>query len=643
MMGIYNNYSYGFGNIGRTWAPKRQRLMVGRDVASIHKEAPREQTNGIILSDSVKLLEAALASSSQATDKTRLGFSLKADIKSSLQDTALRQEQLLAEGAGESVYLVNNNGKTMLRISGGEQETLIELKQGEDIRIGWDKEGKAQVFTGADALKGGKLVSQGENDILVRMSSADVAAGTGSTVLNLAGGSGGSFSGGHNVRYLGTYEKASIEGGSGTTSFEGYFGSSKITAEKGKGEFSGVFNGSAPGSFIKTGSFDDVFSGYFQLMDIKDAGGKNAFSGTFMSGSSIESGNGDDTFNGQFFDSKITDLGGNNTFGTYIDMKRQVKADFVRTVMESGDGNDKFVGTAEDSTINLGGGDDEVDGVLLSSTLNTGDGNDKLRLIYTTGSLIDLGKGDDELHLITGSGNSVRLGAGNDKMTSGMNVDGAAKYGTLSAFTKSAFLTEREVGDGVDPRFGHYFGDVQTTQIDASEGENHIAVHDGLNTHSVRSGEKQQEETPDGESGAYESSVLEEVDILSDSTRADMAMQNTLLNTMKGLLERTRNGEGGALSQSMKAKLEKNLEKLEKAREERLEEAGTDGERFLTSAIGGWLPNPGGNSVTIMGGGGESMSFDTMQRVNFNFSETEDSSPLRASLRKYRQFGGVNS
>lgn len=589
MRGINNNYSYGFGNISRRWQPKRQRLMVGRDIAPVHKEAPKEKTSSVILADSVKLLEAAQSEYSRAADTTRLGFSLKGDIKVSPEktdgDNVIRQEQLLAEGGSESIYLVQNGGKAMLRISGAGEERLIELKPGEDLRISWNKDGSAEVFSGAAALTGGKLAAQGDNDILLRMSAVDVQAGVGSTVLNLSSERGGNFSGGHNVRYLGGYSGASIEGGTGLTKFEGYFGDSKITSTKGAGEFSGVFNGAAPGSFIKSGTHNDIFSGHFALVTVSDEGGENTFSGTFMSGSSIQGGSGNDNYNGRFFDCKISDIGGNNSFGTYIDMKRKVQADFVRTVIEAGDGNDKFIGTAEDSTINLGAGNDEVDGVLLASTLNVGDGNDKLRLLYATGSFIELGAGDDDLHLVTGSGNSVSLGAGDDKMTSGMNADGVAKYGTIGAFTKSAFLKESSLG--IDHKFGHHFGDVQTTEIDASEGENHIAVHDGLNVHSVRSGKNEEENVSAG-AEAFPAAPPEAL-IGEDDTEA------------------------------------------------------TGDNRFLTAAIGGWLPNPAGNSVVIMDGNGESISFDTMKRVLFNFQEPEEKSPLRAALRKYRKFGGINS
>lgn len=582
MTGIYNNYSYGVSNIGCTWAPKRQRFMVGRDVMPIHEEGRAKETNGIILSDSVKQLKKAKDDYSAAENQTRLGFSMRESVSASVSGESIRQEQLLASGADESVYLVQSGGRASLRIVNLEgEERVVGLTGGEDLRISWTKDGKAEIFTGEAARTGGKLAAQGENDILIRLSAVDVEAGNGSTVLNLSGKQGGTFSGGHNVRYLGAYDGASIEGGTGATAFEGYFGGCGISSENGRGDFSGVFNGFAPGSSIKTGSYDDIFSGSFTQMEINDAGGANAFSGLFLTGNVIEAGDGDDSFSGRFFDSKINDQGGNNTFGSYINLKNKVALNFVRTVIESGGGNDTFMGAAEQSSVNLGGGDDAVTGILLDSALNAGAGADKFRILYSSGSLIEMGAGDDDLHLITGAGNSVHLGAGEDKMTSGLNApsrDGS--LGGLGAYGGSAFLTERQAEGGLNPRSGHHFGDVQTSSIDAGEGENEIAVHDGKNVHSVRSGENPREEA----AGAPE--------------------------------------EKGAAQDKRPA---------------------PEQDRFFVSMLGGWLPNPAGNSVTVSGGNGQTVQFDRMKRDLFAGSPELGGSPLRALLYKYRQYDGINS
>lgn len=672
MTGVYNDYSFGLGNLGRTWAPKRQRLSVGRDVAPIQNAAPRAETGGIILADSARQLEAAQAAYAGAESRTRLGFSLK----NSISVTPEGREQLLAKGGSESVYLVRGkDGAAGLRISGGSgADRFVALKQGEDVRVSWADDGKAEVFTGAAALSGGKLAAQGEGDILVRMSAAAVEAGNGSTVLNLAAKSGGDFSGGHNVRYLGVYENAVIEGGTGVTDFGGYFGNSRISAENGRGDFNGIFSSRDSKGFIRTGVYDDVFSGFFQVADVgegknrqagmRSAGGVNSFSGTFMSGTSIESGEGNDTFDGRFFDAKITDKGGDNTFGGNVDLKNKINLNFVRTVIESGEGNDRFLGAAEESAVNLGGGDDEVNGVLLGSTLNAGDGHDKVKLLYARASLVDLGKGDDELHLVSGAGDSVRLGGGSDKMTSGLNADSAGA-GAIGNFGNSAFLTETEAALGVTARFGHYFGDVRSTNIDAGEGENEISVHDGKNVHSVKSGENEPALAGEGEAASGRSSSgkaasgeassgatasggaassgggLEDVEILSGETKADMALQNSLRNTLRQLLERTRDGGTGRFPPDMKERMEQALAALEEERgRERSPEA--EGDRFLTSLIGGWLPNPGGNSVTVTGGKGQSVSFDGMDR-HFSHRQAREDNQLRASLRKYGSFGGVNS
>lgn len=667
MTGVYNDYSFGLGNLGRTWAPKRQRLSVGRDVAPIQNAAPRAETGGIILADSARQLEAAQAAYAGAESRTRLGFSLK----NSISVTPEGEEQVLAKGGSESVYLVRGkDGAAGLRISGGGAERYVALKAGEDVRVSWTDDGKAEVFTGAAALSGGKLAAQGEGDILVRMSAAAVQAGNGSTVLNLAAKSGGDFSGGHNVRYLGVYENAVIEGGTGVTDFGGYFGNSRISAENGRGDFNGVFSSRDSQGFIRTGVYDDVFSGFFQVADVgegkskqaglRSAGGANTFSGTFLNGTSIESGEGNDTFDGRFFDAKITDKGGDNIFGSYVDLKNKVNLNFVRTVIESGAGDDRFVGAAEESAVNLGGGDDEVDGILLGSTLHAGDGQDKVKLLYARASLIDLGQGDDALHLISGAGNSVRLGGGSNKMTSGLNAGNTdGRFGSIGAFGNSAFLSETEAAMGIKARFGHNFGDVRSTTIDAGEGENDIAVHDGVNVHRVRSG-RNDAAPAEGEaapgrslsgaaasgaaaSGATASSGggLEDVEVPGGEAKADMALQNSLRNTLRQLLERTRDGADGALSPGMKERMEQSPGALE---EDRSRERSPDakGDRFLTSRIGGWLPKPGGNSVTVTGGNGQSVSFDGMDR-HFLHRQAQEDNPLRAYLRKYGSFNGVNS
>lgn len=643
MRGIYSNYGCGFGHIGRGWAPKRQRHMVGRDLAPIHKDGKKQETNGIVLADSAKQLEQAQKEAAQAESRARLGFSLKNEITSSMQGESLRQEQLLASGAGESVYLVQIGGEASLRIENAEgEERIVNLKGNEDIRIGWSEDGKAQIFTGEAALKNGKLVAQGENDVLIRLSSVDVEAGSGTTVLNLSGKSGGSFSGGHNVRYLGAYNGSNIESGTGDTNFEGYFGGSQINAEKGRGNFSGVFNGFAPESFIKAGSFDNLFSGYFLQMELSSSGGRNEFSGTFLRECLLESSEGDDTFSGRFFDSKIKDAGGDNSFGSYMNLKNKVELNFVRTIIEAGEGDDTFTGFAEQSEISLGGGNDKATGILRDSTLDAGDGADEVKIFYATGSLIDMGKGDDDLHLITGSGNSVRLGEGDDKMTSGLNAgsrDGS--LGTIRAYARSAFISEEQASEGMKPKFGHHFGDVQSTDIDASEGENNISVHDGMNVHSVKTGENK-EEDPAALLGSEGAAILDGSGLIGGRASTDSVMQKNLMTGLKKILARAQSGDDEAISQELRERLHEALRVLEEDKELDGPD-GKSGNRFMVSALGGWLPNPAGNSVTITGGNGETLSFDRMERNIFEGGRHRSGRHLRKLLHQYRQFTGINS
>lgn len=629
MLGIYNNYLHGAKSIGSTWAPKQQRLMVGRDLASIHKAPEKEKDHAVILANSIKQYDTASGRMNWAASQTSLGFSLKEKINISPNGS----EQMLASGSRESVYLVQDKSGMSLRIknAGGEEQS-IRLDGKDDIRISWNKDGSAEVFTGEAAKINGKLAAQGTNDVLVRFSNVNVEAGTGSTVLNLSAHKGGKFGGGHNVRYLGSYTDADIQGGTGVTGFEGNFSSGNITATRGRGEFSGVFSGFTPGSGISTGGFDDVFDGYFHLVDIKSSGGDNTFSGVFMAGSNIEGGTGNDIYSGEFFDSSIKDAGGDNTFGSYADLKEKVKNNFVRTVIESGAGNDKLLGMSEESKINLGGGDDEVDAILRGTGLETGDGQDKVRIIYGSASIIDAGAGDDTLHLVTGSGNSVRLGEGDDAMTSGLNSGGhTGNTGTLGAFGKSVFMTEQEAEKGLDPRFAQHMGDVQASKIDASLGENNISVHDGLNVHTVKTGVQKSEE--EGAAPQATSDDKPGYTGFADAQTASSAGKKfSLAQTLEKMLDK--------VNPDMRSRLEKALEEL---KAEQVENDGDARQRYLATSLGGWLPNPGGHGVTVDGGGGQAVSFDRMERHMFDREEKRSGGPLGAALHKYRSFGGVNS
>lgn len=637
MIGVYNNYFWDMNNVaaGR-WQPKRQRLMVGRDIAPVHEAPKKEKMHGIVLADAASAFEQAKKAMSSAASMSRQAF-----------DPAGGSEagQLIGSSESCSVYLSFAGGQGKITVSSQDAPSReFALTGSSDLRIRFDANGEAELLSGGEAKQGGVLTAVGENEILVRLSSANVAAGKDTTVINLNQSAGGRFSGGHNVRYLGLYNGASIEGGSGSTELAGYFNNCDISVLGGKGVFSGVFTG-LNGSLIRTGIFDDVFSGYFQAAAIEDKGGDNTFSGTFLTGSSIKAGDGNDTFDGLFFDSVISAGSGNNIFGVKAALENgSVTPSFVRTVIEAGDGKDTLLGAAYESDINLGEGSDEVNGLLLDSLLKTGEGGDNIRLLYALNSLIEAGSGNDNVYLYTGDSNRVDLGVDDDKMTSGLNRSGgdSHRHGTTRAFTNSAFLTEDQARRGLDPRFGHHFGDVRSTAIYADVGEDEVTVYDGQNAHQVESGDHQASEDKTGAAAAPlaapDDEAAPQASLVDAKAAVSLDTVKSLTKVLQKMLAQGRVGPHGSLT----AQLSKALSELESYKEELLR--GQDkNERFINADLGGSLSRPGGNSVTIYGGDGQSVAFDRQARNSLGAAQKIQGRLARHCLAAYAKSKSLNS
>ena len=540
--------------IGSTYQPKQQRLMVGRDVAATSwTSTAAPGTRNIVVGNAEDTRFSSNAVFNTVKQVAQMGFHVQNFRTVSNKDghSGVYNPVISAQEGNKTQPSVTNgnynaafDGKSLvvsekfLNDKGKEEWRVVEeVEIKSDTRLVWNKEGKPSILTGAAALTDGKLAADSDSEILIRKSGAEVQAGSGTMVINLGGA--GTFKGGDSVTYLGSYVKSTIEGGSGHSTYGGYFANSQITAlEESNGTFSGVFEGVQ----IDGGNGGNEFSGYFKMNEdihdprdqyetvINGGNGKNSFSGLFLQGSILNGGDDQDKFNGRYVDSKLNGGAGNDIFGSGVQLNRQVsmfmddgkgevgkvytglESDFVGSIVEGGEGDDTFNSVAHGTQVNLGEGNDNAHGVFSESKIKAGEGDDNVSAMYAKNSIFETGLGNDKVDLATAIVSSVVTDMGKNTVTVGRE---------MSADTSDGKVANTDEGDGMMGRTtwqtrNEFFmrarpdehGQLRGNSIEASRGNNDITVNSGNRTHHVTAAyQPGQEPEETGEEKAVQSAA----------------------------------------------------------------------------------------------------------------------------------------
>ncbi|MDL2313428.1 calcium-binding protein [Desulfovibrio sp. OttesenSCG-928-C14] len=625
---------------GQGWSPKPTRNMVGRDIlantaTSFEEGGPRK----IVLADKENSISVAGVKFNFAKSQTQKGLSVDSfadvDVKSKKNFETLYESDTRAiayhAGSGkngsvsvyEKIEKKDENGK----VTGIEYKEMARVDLSQDARISLDADDNPLIFTGSKALSNGVLKAKNENEILLRVSSADVEAGKGSTVLNLSNSKGGKFSGGHAVTYLGRYEESEITGGSGESKFAGYFNGAQINGAAGRSVFSGVFEGST----LDAGGDKDVFSGYFGGSTVNGGAGNDEFSGMFMYDCLVNGDDGDDRFNGRFISSKVNGGDGDDIFGGYINLTKQmmdgkylgqrtnekgefvadiiddeaskIYGDFIDSQIDAGNGNNRVSAVGVDSTFTLGDGNDRVSGIFTGTTVNGGDGDDNITAMYAVNSIFDTGAGNNHLALATASANMLRTGEGRNSVVLGYNrgasgVSAANAFGGDSLLTRSAFLTDSEFKANDS---GKEFGELHSNFVDAALGDNDVLINNGESTQHLRAANIYAEEEQ-GEEGAAARGAA-----ASGATRALEEGGKDSSESLSKVLEDTLDSASAGLNEAEQTRRRKVLDRY--------------------AMVSGQGPaQRGALAAVVSTGAGQAQSFFGMQRFDFGFVGQEEKS-----------------
>jgi hypothetical protein len=422
--------------------------------------------------------------------------------RSGIQMDILRKTDSAAVGYGvidgkKSLVVFEKSSK--LNEKTGKMEEVWSATQQvaltDDTRVSWDRQGKAQILTGAAATRSGVLRAGGDNEILVLVKAGEAELGKNTTVFNFSERENVRFSGGANVTFRGSYLNSAFENLSGTTNFAGYFESGVIGSEKDAG--SSVFSGYFQNMTLNGGSAADVFSGMFEGVQALGNAGADIFSGLFIAGSLADGGEGDDAFKGVFQDSQARGGAGNDTYGSGVrpgsalktaDGHKLILADFDNATIEDADGDNSFNGTANHAGITFGDGDNRVSGALAGSAVSTGAGRDVVNLLFSDNSNIDAGDGDNSIAVNAAKDSAITAGSGRNAMTLGGAV------GNLS--TGDRWLADDFLADGASlgkpkelAEKALSAGEIQNTTVDATRGDTLVTFHDGREAHRVYSNE----------------------------------------------------------------------------------------------------------------------------------------------------------
>lgn len=496
------------GGLGSVWQPRQSNFMVGRDGFKTTSTEFQQADNTRKLTDTTEIRDNAVNRLKADSTLARLGLSNQRDIKSTLVDGTLTYSQNVLSRNGTSISLETTAGGSrslVIMTAADKQEAAVNpgfeperIALTDDMRISIGNNGEVNIARGQNALNGGTLKASGANELLVRVSDINVEAGKGSTVLNLSDKS-GTFSGGSDVTYLGSYNNATVLGGSGSTNFEGYFTNSLVsTLEQlsegsmaeartfGTGKFTGIFSNST----VNAGEANDKFSGTFNASTINGGNGKNVFEGTFLGGSQVLGGDASDHFTGLFINSKLDAGEGNNFFGDATSYGfGNVDAGFINAEVVAGSGKDTFDGVAHASRIDLGDGDNTVGGVYTESFINTGAGNDQITIQFSTNSEVNTGDGDDAVRLATANSTFITTNGGMNTVDMGLNRGDRKRAQELYGGGHMADAVWYTATQDPFTSFGHEHGEQIGNFVNASSGNNIITFHNGASTQRVFSGD----------------------------------------------------------------------------------------------------------------------------------------------------------
>ncbi|MDR1124636.1 MAG: hypothetical protein LBM64_01030 [Deltaproteobacteria bacterium] len=501
-------------NYGEVWKPKTRRLMVGRDVAPItatEMEGKADRAVTLGKGDDVAFMSGKIFNF--AKNLTQSGMSVRGFRSYETAGALNGMDKGAMSGLSGAVLHDSDKYRIVLDRSDGGfrlaayekftdeagQEQLRKLAKADftdDAKISWEN-GAPKILSGAAARNGDTLAASGKDEILIRTSASKVKAGENTTVYNFSD-SGGEFSGGNNVTYLGAYTQSVFKEGAGKSVYAGYFQKSKFSGnDNSLGRFSGVFENSE----IEAGANDDIFSGYFSASKINGGNGENAFSGLFINQSAVSGGDDNDAFNGRFIASDLFGGKGDDAFGKHIDLNNLsyilpendsayygLAPDFIKANLEAGEGDDKFEGVAWESRIHMGDGHDRAMGLFTASTLDGGEGDNNLSAMYSMASLFKAGGGNDVISLASSVASLINPGEGEDQVSLGRN-QGKAGDGGLGGdhlMPVTRWLTPEEARH--DER-GLAFGELRANLVDASRGKNRVTIHNGEGTNKVETGD----------------------------------------------------------------------------------------------------------------------------------------------------------
>lgn len=522
-----------------TWSPKSSRIMVGRDVGALTATTVNGDGIGrtvVAHGDDVTFKSRdifALAKQAARQGMSVKGFRNVTD-KSVYDDKSVAGSSVLAENgayrvsfSGDSLH-IRDKSKPL-----EDKDAVITIKITEDTRIAWNDDGSPQILQGAAARTRGVLAARGEGEILIRHSSVAVEAGSNSTVVNL-NEKAGTFTGGTNVTFLGSYTGGTFSGTEGKVTYAGYFADVAFGDISGRAVFSGVFENAD----IALSQGQGEFSGYFTASSImagSEAG--NRLGGLFMNGCSVQGGDGDDAFSGRFISSDVSGGGGDDTFGGGVSVSMQTKlygrqlsdgmrlnreyqgieADIIDSVVDAGEGNDTFNGVMWGGSLNLGDGDDTARGVFSKTTVNAGDGDDTLTASFADQTTFNTDAGKDMAVLETAVTSTVITGDGTNTVSLGKDRNPSGMFWETR---DSFFNNERPMEDG----------ELQNNTVSAEKGETTLTVRNGgssrqLSTSSLGG----QENEPASSEG----------DALSDSARQRDEETGQTINTRTGVNRRT--------------------------------------------------------------------------------------------------------
>ena len=370
----------------------------------------------------------------------------------------------------------NEDGERILEVFSGNGEKQTFLFTG-DARLIKGKDGKMELVSGKDAFTGGVLRAQAEGDILLRENAKIVDTGEFSaTVISLGQGPATYTSSGAKTTYLGNFTDSTITDTGGVASFFGYFDNSTITVF-GRGDFDGSYTN----SFIQGGRKGNTFVGVYRASEVRGDSEEDYFSGLFTKGSMLFGLDGDDKFNG-VFDSSTLDcgkgrdiIGRDGTFAEdYSAMKIHVQATIANSTILGGEGNDVLRGIITNSQADLGEGHDSTSGVFVQSSVTTGSGDDNIAAFYASASTFSAGDGNDAVNLFTAVDSEVD--AGKDKNEVKFGVSSGERVYMSAADGGRLYLNDmRFTENGLDST-AITFGGVYNNQVIHTDAEGEVKV-----------------------------------------------------------------------------------------------------------------------------------------------------------------------